>query len=144
MQRPCGVGQMRPRDRTQVCTAGSDDGIHMIAFEDIADGNGANAHFVPDLIGEWDLKHAPVDRSFRFAHLPGGTINYVRSCFFEEPRDSGSVIRCKTTGHPVMGRDTHAHGTILRPGGTHSAKNLQRTAAAVLQAATILISALID
>src|SRR5215470_13284346 len=143
MQSPGGVGQVRPRDRTKVCAAGSDDGIHMIAFEDIADGNGANAHFVPYLIGERDLKHAPVDRPFRFAHLPGGTINYVRSRIFEEPRDSGSVIRCKTTGHPVMGRDAYAHGTILRPGGTHGAKNFQRKAAAILQAATILISALI-
>jgi hypothetical protein len=64
VQRPGGIGQMRASDGAEIGAAGSDDRIGMIGLGNRTDGNGRNADFVADLVGERRLEEAAVDRLF--------------------------------------------------------------------------------
>ena len=46
-------------------------------------------------------------------------------------------------GHPVVGRDAHAHRPLGRPGRTHGRKHGQRITQAVVQAATVRVGAVV-
>ena len=49
VQRPGRVGQVRPRHRAEVGTAGGDDHIHVVGLEDGAHGHGGDADLVAAL-----------------------------------------------------------------------------------------------
>ena len=71
MKSPRWVGEMGSGNRAEVCAASGDDGVHMIAFEDISHGDGGNADLVANAIGKRHLEHTAVHGLFRFAYLAG-------------------------------------------------------------------------
>src|SRR5579872_383727 len=56
------IGEVGPRQRAQICTAGGDNRIQMVGFGDVADSHRGYADFVTDPVGEWGLEHAAIDR----------------------------------------------------------------------------------
>src|SRR5450432_4680529 len=113
----------------------------MIAFKNVADGNGRNGNFIAYLVGKRHLEHAAVHRLLRLAYLPGGTIDHVSSGILEKTRNLYRIVRRKTSRYPVMRGDAHAHRQVLRPCSAHGRKNFKRVAAAIRQTTTILIRA---
>src|SRR5207247_92213 len=60
VQRPIGVGKMRPREAAQVRASRHQNRVHMIGLVDVADGHGGHAGLVANAIGERRLEHAAV------------------------------------------------------------------------------------
>src|SRR5882724_12580096 len=97
MQCPRGIGQVRPRNSTQVCSPCRNDRIYMIAFKNVANGDSRNCDLVADLVGKRNLEHAAIHRLLRLAHLSGVTIDYVSSSILKKASDFRRVVRCEAT-----------------------------------------------
>src|SRR5258708_19302274 len=130
---------MRPRNGAQVSTSGSDDRIHVIAFENISHRDRGNTDVIGYLVRKRYLEHPSVYWPLCFAHLPRGAVNHVGSYLFEKARDSGCVVRRCTARHPIMRGNAHAHRFVLRPHSTHVGEDLKRIAAAILETPPVLI-----
>ena len=61
MQRPVGIGEVRPREAAQVGAPRHQDRVDVVGLVDVADRHGGDAGLVADAVGERRLEHAPVD-----------------------------------------------------------------------------------
>src|SRR6202012_3877857 len=93
MQRPSGIGQMRTGDGAEIGAARRDDGVRMIGFEDRTNGDGGNADFVADPVGERRLEETAVDWFLFLRYLARRAIDDVRARVLEQRRDLGGVLR---------------------------------------------------
>src|SRR5258707_13732298 len=87
MQSPGGICQVRPCDRAQFCPAGSDDGIHMVAFKNIFDSNGRNANRSAYVVLIRNLENVYVYSLLRIANFFGEELVLTCSTLADAARD---------------------------------------------------------
>src|SRR5216683_6013703 len=101
------IDQMRATKRHQIRAAGGQDGIDLVGGRDVTDAHSGDTGLVANLIGEWRLEHAAIDR-LRVAHgLAGGDVDQIDPGFGKSPRDQNAVIAGDAALGPISGRDTH-------------------------------------
>ena len=107
VQRPIGIGEMRPGEAAQVRTSSHQDRVDVVGLVDVADGHRGDAGLVANPIGERRLEHAAVDRLGPDRRLPRRDVDDVDAGVAQRTRDADRVFRRDAlVAHPVVGGNT--------------------------------------
>src|SRR6516165_7005316 len=91
--------------------------------------------------GERRLEHAAEDGLRVRDGLSGRHVDEIATGLRERARDLDGVIAREPAIHPVRRRNAHRHRLLVGPGGAHGAKDLEREAQAVFEAAAVFVAA---
>src|SRR6185437_1320952 len=115
LERPGGIGKMRPRQGAKIGAAGGDDGVDVIGLVDVADRHGRDPDLVAHLVGERGLPHPAVDGLLPGDGLAGGDIDEIDACVAEGAHDEKEVRLAEAALGPIRGGDAHGERLVLRP-----------------------------
>src|SRR6266478_3556335 len=132
---------MRPGNRTEIGATRGDDGVDVIAFENIPDGNRGNPDFISNAVGERHLEHASVHRLFVFADLTRRTIDNVRSRSAKKSRYFRGILWRQPSRYPIVSRDPHAHRLFGGPNFAHGLEYCDGILATIFERAAVVVGA---
>ena len=93
VQRPVGIGQVRPGEADEVGAAGHQDRVDVVGLVDVADRHGGDADLVADAVGERRLEHAAVDRARLDGGLAGRHVDDVDALGLQDAGDGDRLHR---------------------------------------------------
>ena len=135
---------MRPGERHQIGAPRGEDRIGLVGIGDVADRHRRQLGLVADLVGEWRLEHAAVDRLRIGPGLAGGDVDQIRPGFGKRARNLDCFVgRHAVVASPVGGRDAHRHRAVGGPRGAHRGEHLERIAKSISEAPAIIVVALV-
>jgi len=143
VERPVGVAQHLAGEEDDVGLAFGDDFVGLLRFGDEADCGGGDACFFADAFGEGDLEGG-AGGNFGMRHkAAGGDIDEIDAVFAEMAGELYGFVGRPPTFGPVGGGDADQEWQVVGPSGAYGIGDLERETGTVLEAAAVLVGALI-
>jgi hypothetical protein len=148
MEGPVRVAEHFPGEEDEICLSGAEDVVGLLGAGDHADGSGEEAGFATDALGEMGLVSGADGDLGGGEVSTAGDIEEIDAVGFEEAGKfdgllEGPFLVGVVGGSPVCGGDADEEGQMGGPNGADFASDFEEEAGAVLEAAAVLVCAVI-